>query len=106
MKAGRRHLMENLPDCLWGYLEKADPECFDWNFRNWKKHKEKSFERAKVKSRHNVLRHSFATYLCALDQSAERCAYLMSHRNSTILYQHYKGCATQKDAEQYFKILP
>jgi integrase len=104
MKSGKRHLLENLPHNFWQLLEGSTKFHFEWDFRNWKWEKELAFRRSQIQPPRNVLRKSFATYLCGLDQSAERCAYLMSHRNSTLLYTNYKGCVSQLSGKQYFSI--
>lgn len=51
-------------------------------------------------------RHSFATYHVALHRDPGNTALLISHKNQNILYEHYLGVATKKDAEQYFEIKP
>lgn len=75
--------------------------------------KREAFERAGLKGEgraeeplRNVLRHSFASYHVAAYRDAARTALLLTHRNPTILYSHYKGRATQADALAYFAIVP
>ena len=54
----------------------------------------------------NVLRHSFATYHVAMHKDAASTAVLLTHRNPSMLYQHYKGRASAADAQRYFAIAP
>jgi hypothetical protein len=52
---------------------------------------------------HNALRHSFCTYHVALYGDAGNTATLLTHRgNVSILYEHYRGNATRKQAQQWF----
>jgi hypothetical protein len=54
----------------------------------------------------NALRHSFVTYHVALHRNPGKTALIISHRDQDCLYRHYLGIANQKDAREYFKILP
>lgn len=54
----------------------------------------------------NALRHSFVTYHVALHRNPGKTALIVSHRDQDCLYRHYLGIANQKDAKEYFKILP
>ena len=64
------------------------------------------FDTAGVPHPKNVLRHSFCSYHVALHKNASTTAVLLQHTNQSTLYRHYKGRASIKDAEEYFKILP
>lgn len=106
MKGGRRHLMEGLEPNLWEWLKLQNENTWQMTERQLKRRKEKAMENAGLTHRKNVLRHSFATYLCALDQSTKRCSYLMSHRDLDVIYQNYKEIATQEEAKRFFSIVP
>ena len=46
----------------------------------------------------NVLRRSFCSYHVAANKDAARTAVILCHANPSMLYQHYKGRATENDA--------
>lgn len=106
MKAKQRHFMENLPTNFWKWMELSKPDTWGKTERQLKKLKEQAFIKANVQSKNNVLRHSFCTYSCAMDQSVNKTAYMLAHQNPSMLYRHYKGIATQKDAKRFFNIVP
>lgn len=54
----------------------------------------------------NILRHSFASYHVALCRDAAETAILLQHRDQKMLWQHYRGRATEADARRYFAIFP
>jgi len=55
----------------------------------------------------NAMRHSFGTYnLCAFG-SADRTAVEMGHMQGIrVLFRHYRGLATNRQAEEYWGIVP
>ena len=65
-------------------------------------------KKAKVeKWPHNAMRHSFATYHLAAGGSAEKTALELGHMQGTkVLFRHYRGLATRKEAEAYWGIRP
>lgn len=105
-KSGRRHYVDGYPKNLWKWLERAPAACWEVNARMYLKLKGEAFERAKVDNPGNVLRHSFCSYHIAQHKDAARTAVLLTHRSPAMLYQHYKGRATQADAQRYFEIVP
>jgi integrase len=104
-KSRRRHYIEGLPDNLWSWLEIAPDACWTMTRRQYLEAKSKAFARAGVPHPHNVLRHSFASYHVALHQNAAKTAVLLTHRSPAMLYQHYKGRATARDASRFFSLL-
>lgn len=112
-KSGRRHYVDGFPDNLWAWLNHAHAACWDINQRMYLEMKRAAFVAAGLKGEgaddeemRNVLRHSFATYHVAMNKNAAATAVLLTHRNPTMLYQHYKGRASAAAAEEYFKIMP
>lgn len=63
-------------------------------------------EQAAIPWPHDAMRHSFATYHCALYQDAPRTSHELGHAAPDLLYTNYRGLATQKDAATYFAITP
>jgi site-specific recombinase XerD len=65
------------------------------------------FGRSRVKNPGNVLRHSFCTYHIAAFRDHNKTATLLTHRNATMLYLHYRGRGvSQKVGAAYFEITP
>jgi integrase len=113
-KTGRRYLLENLPENVWAWIKNAslikDP---NWVRRPWcmgrvlyDREKNEAFKRAGVPRSPNILRHSFCSYHVAKHQDAAKTALLMQHANQAMIYRHYRGVASQADAEKYFGIVP
>jgi len=52
-------------------------------------------------------RKTFATMHFAINQDAGKLAAILGHVNGTdVLYKHYRGLTTRKEAEKYWKIYP
>lgn len=113
-KTGRRHVLEGLPENLWAWIKNVDLiEDANWKKRPWlmsvpvyNKEKKAAFERAGLKLKGNILRHSFCSYHIAHHQDAAKTAVLMQHSNQSMIYRHYKGMAMRADAAGYFAIMP
>lgn len=105
-KSGRRHYVDGFPDNLWQWIAHAPAACWDVPPRIYLDLKRQAFERAEVKNPGNVLRHSFCTFHVALHKDAARTAVLLTHRSPSMLYQHYKGRASEADGRRYFSIVP
>jgi len=110
-KTGKRHYVEGFPPNLWGWVASAPASCWSLPPRLYALDKRAVFEAAGLKGEgkdpeqfRNSLRHSFATYHVALNRDAGDTARLLTHRNTSMLYQHYAGRATQAAAVEYFKI--
>ena len=48
----------------------------------------------------------YAGYLLALTDDAAKTAAKMQHTSPVMLYRHYKGVASQADAQAWFAIVP
>lgn len=106
-KSGKRHVIEDAAPVLWKWLALADmDELCQWTQRNYNWRKGQAFKAAEIKPPKNSLRHSFASYRCALDGSAERASYILGHQNPREIWGHYKAVANRADAIEYFKISP
>jgi integrase len=107
-KTRRRFYVEGHEENLWAWLEplrkKRSWKPFaDSTFRDWR---EKIYLRAGVEYPHNGARDSFCSYHIALHNDASRTATLLTHRGVNMLYGHYRGKATRRDAVEYFKTVP
>jgi integrase len=105
-KSGRRQYVDGYPENLWKWVKHAPQACWDIDERMYLKLKSEAFERAEVTNPGNVLRHSFCSYHVAVHKDAARTAVLLTHSNPKMLYQHYKGKATEADGKKYFSITP
>lgn len=57
--------------------------------------------------KHDVCRHSFATYHVALLSNVERTSLIMGHEGrARLLHQRYRGVATKAEAKAFFGICP
>lgn len=55
---------------------------------------------------HNALRHSFASYHLAHFNDAAALALEMGHKNSSLVFQHYRQLVKPKQAERYWSLAP
>lgn len=106
IKTRRRHYIDGLPENLWKWLRAAPPEAWTLTERQYLSLKSEAFTLASVTNPGNVLRHSFCSYHVAAHKDAARTAVILCHASPSMLYQHYKGRATAKDAELYFEVRP
>lgn len=54
----------------------------------------------------NALRHGFASYHLAWFNDAAALALELGHKNSNLVFQHYRQLVKPKQAERYWKIAP
>ena len=106
IKTRRRHYIDGLPANLWTWLRAAPPEAWTLTERQYLTLKSEAFTLAGVKNPGNVLRHSFCSYHVAAHKDAARTAVVLCHASPSMLYQHYKGRATARDAKRYFSVTP
>lgn len=115
-KTGRRHYVDGWPANLWPWVKHAPQACWELPPALYIHKKRAMMEAAGFKggevgkegeeAMRNVLRHSFATYHVAAFRDAPKTAILLTHRNPSMLYAHYKGRANQADGLAYFEIMP
>lgn len=106
IKTRRRHYIDGLPENLWAWLKAAPTEAWTLDERQYVSLKGQAFTLASVTNPGNVLRHSFCSYHVAAHKDAARTAVVLCHASPSMLYQHYKGRATEKDAKRYFSVTP
>jgi len=120
-KKGRRHYIEELPENLWSWLERAPQKAFKMTPRQYAHRRTQAFRRAGLlvtaseakrggiepkSPPKNCLRHSFVSYHVALHRDPGKTALLVSHKNQAVLWEHYLGVAKQEGARRYFGIRP
>ena len=54
----------------------------------------------------DIMRHSFASYHLAMHTSADKTALELGHRDSKMLFAHYRELVTQEAAQAYWSIRP
>ena len=61
---------------------------------------------AQLKWQPDVMRHSFASYHLAFHQSVDKTAFELGHRDSKMLFAHYRELVTKEAAQSYWDIRP
>jgi hypothetical protein len=106
IKTARPQYIEGLPENLWTWLNAATDESWTLSAKDYERAKSDVFRLSGVVNPGNVLRHSFCSYHVAQHKDAARTAVILCHSSPRMLYQHYKGIATEADAKEYFSITP
>ncbi len=55
---------------------------------------------------HNGLRHSFASYHIAMYGDSIKTAYILGHKDSVVIHNHYKALVLKSEAEKFWAIRP
>ena len=63
-------------------------------------------EKARLKWKPDIMRHSYASYHLAFHQSADKTALEMGHRDTQMLFRHYRELVTKEEAQAYWSIEP
>jgi hypothetical protein len=106
IKTRRRKFIQNLPDCLWKWLEWSRPAEWTMTPRQYLEAKSLAFVRANIPHPRNCLRKSFATYHLALHGDAGKTAAILCHTNLRKLIEDYNGVASADRAAPWFTVLP
>jgi site-specific recombinase XerD len=105
-KSAKRKYRQGHPPVLWEWLKHSAPGCWsEVTEKNYDEKKKEAFVRADVPLLHNVLRHSFASYLLATSKDLPRVSYLMQH-SSTKMTERYEGVAEESDAKLVLSMTP
>jgi len=106
-KDRRRHYLDGLPDNLWSWLDVEPDTGWDLTPRQYMGLKSALFVAAQVPHPRNCLRHGFVTYHVAAFKDPGRTAFIICHTgNQTLLYEHYKGMATEADGKLFWTLTP
>ena len=54
----------------------------------------------------DIMRHSFASYHLALHMSPDKTAFELGHRDTKMLFRHYRELVSTEDAQKYWNIRP
>jgi len=110
-KTGRRHVIDAdmIPETLWHWLERIDQSTYGIKKNTFTTRRNRALARAGLAPSdlpHNGMRHSFASYHCALEGSAGKTALALGHVGEALLWKHYRGIASKQDAVRYFGLEP
>jgi len=72
--------------------------------KNKRKRISRILEAAGLSLSPDIMRHSFASYHLAEHKSDEKIAIEMGHRDTKMLFEHYRELVTKEDAKRYWKI--
>ena len=61
---------------------------------------------ASIDWHHDVMRHSFASYHLAQFESADKTALELGHRDTRMLFRHYRELVKKEEAKAYWGIYP
>ena len=106
IKTNKDQFLDGLPKNLHAWLKWSRPEEWGMTQRQYLEAKTEAFTRANVPHPHNCLRHGFASYHVAAYKSPGATALLMCHTSEKLLWNVYRGLASQADGLAYFKIMP
>lgn len=62
--------------------------------------------KAKVTWSNDVLRHSYGSYHLAMHENAAKTSLEMGHRDTNLLFNHYRDVVMHQDAEKFWNIRP
>ena len=100
-KTRKRRLVTVLPN-LREWLQVSE----ELPLKNKQKRFEKAVKAADLNWAHDIMRHSYASYHLAFHQSADKTALEMGHRDTQMLFRHYRELVTKEEAQAYWKIEP
>ena len=100
-KTRKRRIVSVLPNLQnWLLVAESLPKT------NLRKRREIVITQANVDWAHDIMRHSFASYHLAYLQSADKTALEMGHRDTQMLFRHYRSVVSKDEAANFWKIEP
>lgn len=106
IKTAQPQFLDGLPANLHAWLKWSQPSKWTMTRRQYLKQKENAFVRAEVPHPHNCLRHGFASYHVAAFKDPSKTSVIMCHTSTKLLWNVYRGIATEADGKAYFEIMP
>lgn len=106
-KRSVRHIdiADNLAAWLAPYWQDAGPITPSGG--TWRYRFDKIRDKAELKRwPHNAMRHCFATFYLLKTDDANKTALQLGHRDTDLLFNHYRGLATREDSERFWAIRP
>ena len=74
--------------------------------KNLRRRREIVIRQANVDWTHDIMRHTYASYHLAYHQSADKTALEMGHRDTQMLFRHYRSVVSKDEAAKFWKIEP
>jgi integrase/ribosomal protein L35 len=98
-------IADNLAAWLAPYRQAAGPVApIGWA---WRYRFDKVREKAKIaRWPHNAMRHCYATFYLLKTDDANKTALQLGHRDTSLLFNHYRALATREDAKRFWAIRP
>ncbi len=106
IKTRKNQFLDGLPENVAAWLKWSNPEQWSLDVRQYERAKGEAFIRADVPHPRNCLRHGFASYHVAAFKDPGKTSLILCHRSSRMLWDKYKGIASQADGLAYFMIMP
>ncbi len=106
IKTAKNQFLDGLPANLHAWLEWSNPKEWCMTQRQYLEAKTKAFTRADVPHPHNCLRHGFASYHVAAYKDPGKTSLILCHKSPKMLWETYRGAATQADGLAVFEIAP
>lgn len=106
IKTRQNQFLDGLPANLHAWLAWSRPDGWCMTPRQYLQAKTLAFARAGVPHPRNCLRKGFASYHVAAFKDPSRTSVIMCHTSPKMLWDTYRGIATQDDGKAYFEILP
>jgi integrase len=106
IKTRKDQFLDGLPANLHAWLKWSKPSEWGMTQRQYLETKTDAFTRAQVPHPHNCLRHGFASYHVAAYKDPGKTSVIMCHTSPKLLWDVYRGRATQPDGLAYFAIMP
>jgi integrase len=106
IKTRKDQFLDGLPKNLHEWLKWSKPDEWSLTQRQYLEAKTDAFTRANVPHPHNCLRHGFASYHVAAYKNPAITSGIMCHTSARLLWDVYRGRASQPDGLAYFAIKP
>lgn len=106
IQTGIRHYITGLPAPLWEWLKLTPKECWEMTEKQYATWKSNAFTTAKVPHPPNIIRHTAATYLLYATQDPPKVSAILCHKDSDLLWNTYKGNATERAGKEYLALSP
>lgn len=106
IKTEKNQFLDGLPANVHAWLEWSRPKEWCMTQRQYLEAKTNAFIRAGVPHPHNCLRHGFASYHVAAYKDPGKTSVILCHKSPKLLWDTYRGMASQPDGIEYFRIVP
>jgi integrase len=106
IKTAQPQFLDGLPENLFVWLKWSQPDSWTMTPRQYATAKAAAFIQAKVPHPHNCLRHGFASYHVAAVKDPSKTSVIMCHTSAKLLWDVYRGIASEADGKALFKIMP